>query len=403
MTDADKAQPSSPEKPENTEPKLTKQSTEKPPKSNVSTKPANQVDTKPQSLGLVWFVVLLNLVLIGTIGGAGAWYYWNKLRHTDSQVAAAVTSVEQQTQAVQTLQRNQDIQLKAQQEQSATLDASLGQTADQLALANQRLETQQQVINNLQLQLAEIGGRRPSDWLLAEADYLVRIAGRKLWLEADERSALMMLKEADKRLADLADPSLLPIRQLLAEDIQALQQINPTSLTSVALSLSGMLPLIEALPVDALRLPDPEPGQEVQALTNSISDWRENLSRSWDALVEDFITIKRRETAVEPYMSEQAQWLLKEQLQLALMQAKSAAIAAQPTLYQQSLQRALHILVEDFDLEETAVQQFMAALQNLQQTEVEKPYPQQFRVQKPLEDRLDERLNALFSRGEKSL
>jgi uroporphyrin-3 C-methyltransferase len=102
-------------------------------------------------------------------------------------------------------------------------------------------------------------------------------------------------------------------------------------------------------------------------------------------------------------MSEQAQWLLKEQLQLALMQAKSAVIAAQPTLYQQSLQRALHILVEDFDLEETAVQQFMAALQNLQQTEVEKPYPQQFRVQKPLEDRLDERLNALFSRGEQSL
>ena len=403
MTDADKAQPSSAKKPENTEPKLTKQSTEKPPKSNVSTKPANQVGVKPQSLGLVWFVVLLNLVLIGTIGGAGAWYYWHKLRHTDSQVAAAVISVEQQTRAVQILQRNQDFQLKAQQEQSAALDASLGQTADQLELANQRLETQQQVINNLQLQLAEIGGRRPSDWLLAEADYLVRIAGRKLWLEADERSALMMLKEADKRLADLADPSLLPIRQLLAEDIQALQQINPTSLTSVALSLSGMLPLIEALPVDALRLPDPEPGQEVQALTNSVSDWRENLSRSWDALVEDFITIKRRETAVEPYMSEQAQWLLKEQLQLALMQAKSAAIAAQPTLYQQSLQRALHILVEDFDLEETVVQQFMAALQNLQQTEVEKPYPQQFRVQKPLEDRLDERLNTLFSRGEQSL
>ena len=217
MTDADKAQPSSAKKPENTEPKLTKQSTEKPPKSNVSTKPANQVGVKPQSLGLVWFVVLLNLVLIGTIGGAGAWYYWHKLRHTDSQVAAAVISVEQQTRAVQILQRNQDIQLKAQQEQSAALDASLGQTADQLELANQRLETQQQVINNLQLQLAEIGGRRPSDWLLAEADYLVRIAGRKLWLEADERSALMMLKEADKRLADLADPSLLPIRQLLVE------------------------------------------------------------------------------------------------------------------------------------------------------------------------------------------
>lgn len=403
MTDADKAKPSSEEKKESTAISATPAPTEKPKKSDTANRQTTPTAPKPQSLGLVWFIILVNLVLVGAIGGAGAWYYWNKLRFTDEQVASAVTRVDQQQEVVQTLQTNQDQQRQTQLNDVETLTNQLNASANQLASAFDRIETQQQHIANLQLQLAEIGGRRPSDWLLAEADYLVRVAGRKLWLEADERSALMMLKEADRRLADLADPSLLPIRQLLAEDIQTLQQINPTSLTSVALSLSGMIPLIKTLPVDAHRLPEPEPGQELEPLTDSVSDWRENLSRSWDALVEKFITVKRRETAVEPYMSEKAQWLLKQQLQLALMQAKSAAIDAQATLYQQSLQRALQILVEDFDLDSTSVQQFMAALQNLQQIEIEKPYPQQFRVQKPLEDRLDERMNALFGRGEQSL
>lgn len=34
------------------------------------------------------------------------------------------------------------------------------------------------------------------DWLLAEADYLVRMAGRKLWLERDATAAQMLLVEA---------------------------------------------------------------------------------------------------------------------------------------------------------------------------------------------------------------
>jgi len=83
----------------------------------------------------------------------------------------------------------------------------------------------------LERQISELSGRRPSDWLLAEANYLVNMAGRKLFLENDIGTSMTLLAEADARLEDLGDPSLLPIRALIASDIQTLQQVNPVSTT----------------------------------------------------------------------------------------------------------------------------------------------------------------------------
>lgn len=106
---------------------------------------------------------------------------------------------------------------------------------------------------------------------------------------------------------------------------------------------------------------------------------------------------------VEPLMSEQAQWLVREQLSFALLQAKSAALQGQQTLYQQSLQRALGIVIEDFELTSVEVEQYSVALQNLQQTNIERTFPQQLRAQQPLNDRLNERINRLFSNGDDAL
>ncbi|WP_100657641.1 uroporphyrinogen-III C-methyltransferase [Alteromonas flava] len=367
---------------------------------NEQEKPSKQ---SPRTSGLVWFFLGLNwLLLIAAVAAAG-WYYWSELRVGDAQVQRNQTAVAQQqaltTQLSASLQANAnalDTLIADRDRQEQTSAAAIAQLSE----AN---NTSQAQIGQLRAQLEEVGGRRPSDWLLAEADYLVRMAGRKLWLEGDTRSALMMLSAADARLADLGDPSLLPLRQLLAEDVQNLQQINPVSLTSVALSLSGMLPLIEQLPVDALKLPEPTAGQEIEPLTESVSDWWENLRRTMRTMMDDFISVKHRDQPVEPLMSEKLQWLLKEQLSLTLMQAKSAAMRAEPTLYQQSLQRAMAILIEDFDLENTAVQQFTHALQNLLETDISKTLPQQFKVQQPLEDRLNDRINAAFRVGEQPL
>ncbi|WP_260682195.1 uroporphyrinogen-III C-methyltransferase, partial [Klebsiella pneumoniae] len=40
-------------------------------------------------------------------------------------------------------------------------------------------------------------------WLLAQADFLVKLAGRKLWSDQDVTTAAALLKSADASLADM--------------------------------------------------------------------------------------------------------------------------------------------------------------------------------------------------------
>ncbi len=73
--------------------------------------------------------------------------------------------------------------------------------------------------------VADMKGRSPNDWLLAEADYLVKLSARKLYLEHDIFSATELLENADQRIASLNDPNLFPLRQAMANDITALKAL----------------------------------------------------------------------------------------------------------------------------------------------------------------------------------
>ena len=60
------------------------------------------------------------------------------------------------------------------------------------------MQQQDKSIASLQLAIADVQGRRPNDWLLAEADYLVKLAGRKLFLEHDAHNQIITVKHTEK-------------------------------------------------------------------------------------------------------------------------------------------------------------------------------------------------------------
>lgn len=327
--------------------------------------------------GLLWFVTLVNLCLILALAGAGYWFWqqWENVKNTENtEIASQKNAISAQAQTIDQLRRS---------------------LAEQESDQQQAIDKQNELISQAIMQaqsnsknLAEISGRRPADWLLAEADYLVRMSGRKLWLENDVRTAIAMLQAADSRLQDLADPSLLPVRQFIASDIQNLQQVNQVSLTSIALSLSGMVQQVSNLP---LSLPEVEvKGFEPQELTG--------MARVW-AYIESNFKYQANEGPVKPLLSEQQQWLAREQLRFALMQAQTAIMKEQDTLYRQSLQRAIGLLVEHFDLETTEVESLLGALRKLEDTNVARKYPQQLDSAKPLQDILEDRMSDSFSNG----
>jgi uroporphyrin-3 C-methyltransferase len=350
---------------------------------------------KKVKTGGLWFLTILNFLLILGVAGPSYWYWMQtqEAKNTEQQdIVQLESTVAQLVQAQQQAENRLT---------NAITDSKNVTTQSIDNLLSQVLENSA-TDQALQKKIAEISGRRPSDWLLAEADYLVTMAGRKLYLEQDIRTSITLLQEADARLADLNDPSLLPIRALIASDVQTLQQINPVSTTSIALAISGMLPQVSSLSLDTLKLPEP-PNEDKVDLTDNISDWRSNLSAVWHSIVEDFITVTPVNKPLEPYLAERQQWLIEQQLKHALTQAKSAALDEQFTLYQSSLQEAIALVVEHYQLEEIAVEQFINALQQLQNTNFERNFPRQLSAQAALRDAIERRLERQFNNRDESL
>ena len=359
-------------------------------------KPAQSAPPKTAKTGLLWLITLLNLLLLGSAAYGGYWYFNqhsvtqtkldtlrselnNELGQKHSQMANRAATLEQQ--------------ISAQAE--ATQDVLDGEAAQQATV--EQLENQ---LQGALAQIQELDGRRPTDWLIAEADYLVRMAGRKMWLEKDLRTAIMLLGNADQRLKSLADPSVLPVRALIAQDIQSLQQVNPVSEVSVALALDGLVKQ-----VDKLAIITPKEANEFtrDEVSDSASDWKQNLLNVWRSLVDDFIRVEYRDEPVEPMMTAQQEWLSREQIKLALQQAQAAALAGEQALYQASIERAATIISDDYIQSNSDVSGFQSALSQLKNTDISKAVPTELSSQAALESLLDSRVKRVFGEGASAL
>ena len=361
----------------------------------------SDADTTPKKVktGGLWLFSIFNfLIIIGICAAAGwTWYQWqqNQTNETDTgeKIEAKLSSIDSVIVKLNSA-------ISASQKELAQINSDLTQQNE--TLSNNIDGLLEQIVQNadenkaLQSRIADLSGRRPADWLLAEADYLVRIAGRKLWLENDVSTAMLMMQAADSRLEDIGDPSLFPVRKLIAEDIQALHQVNPVAINSIALALSGMIPQVNNLPLNALKIPEIEENKAQNELSENIGDWRSNLSKTWDSLVDDFIQIETSEKPVLPYLSTKQRWLITEQLKLALSQAKSAALDEQESLYMNALQQATALVVEHFQLDDNNVKQFADALQQLQNTTIAKDYPRQLKSANALKDVIEQRVQSVF-------
>ena len=363
-------------------------------------------DTKGNGHKGVWFLGFFNLILILSLAAAAYWY-WMQQQNQETQPNPKIIALENAVRII-----NADLS-----QLSSTLVATETQNIEQQTLLSELTDTSIQQIKNLDdlaqrvnlnalkneglaKRIADVSGRRPADWLLAEADYLVKLAGKKLWLEGDVKSAIMLLKSADVRITDLADASLLPIRALLAKDIQTLQQVNQVSTESIALSVSALIAQVDNLPLETLKLPEAEMAETKTELSDDVTDWQANLKSSWNAIVDDFISVEKRSAEITPFISTKQQWLAREQLKFALLNAQQAVLNHQTTLYQQALQQSLDIVITHYQLDNVGVEAYIDSIQQLILIDTSRKLPSQLDAQQPLAEIIEQRIQTLFAGGQ---
>ncbi|KGK17411.1 uroporphyrinogen-III C-methyltransferase [Vibrio navarrensis] len=341
------------------------------------TEKAPHSNTQPeQKRGSKLSIIAIVIALLGT--GGLAYQMQQQSSHYQAQIAALQNQL-QQTQSSLTQQMNQ-VKTDTAQQASSTLHK-----------AEVELAQQQKSIESLQLAMADVKGRRPNDWLLAEADYLVKLAGRKLFLERDATSATHLMESADQRIATLNDPSLVPLRKAMASDITKLKTIPIIDRDGLVLRLTALQQQVDQLPLANAILPEAKAVEKTE-VSEDISNWQDNLLTSLKDFSENFITFRTRDGNVIPLLSPEQHFYLKENIKAKLETAIKAVYLEQGELYTIALTTAESWSESFFNPDDNAVKEFNRSLKQLSQQNVQVAYPVKLETQNQLADVIRERL-----------
>ncbi|MEL4282158.1 MULTISPECIES: uroporphyrinogen-III C-methyltransferase [Shewanella] len=319
-----------------------------------STQAARQMVQVNRSSWAIRFGVLLALGLtVCTIGG-GYLLYQQMQQQLQLQETKNLALQDQLQQAL--LAPNQRI---AQLEQQQLSDAK---TFQELA----KLATDQ---SQLQDRLNKLAQRSPTHWMASEAEYLVNMAGRKLWLEKDPRTATDLLKSADETIAAMNNPALLPIRKALAKDIAATANIKSADIEGSVLAIDALIDQLDKLPLNRADADASAP--EDTAISGDLNDWQSNLSKTWKALTQDFITIRHRTADAPALLAPEQQWYLVENVRHKLLQAQLALYRYDRAAYHQSLMMARQWIQTYFDVQAHPTTEAIAEIDKLATLELD--------------------------------
>src|SRR5690554_6547046 len=160
-------------------------------------------------------------------------------------------------------------------------------------LSEQRVlsATQQRQIDHNARELLEAGNRTRTDWLLAEAEYLLRIANQRLLIEKDIKGALSALESADEVLSESDDIGVFPVRQQLAREVLSLRGIQGVDRTGMYLKLDAAIASLHDL-TDLALIHDRAPRFSMTGDEQAPADGSIRLAWGWNRFLD---TMKQSE------------------------------------------------------------------------------------------------------------
>ncbi len=245
----------------------------------------------------------------------------------------------------QSLINTQQQQLKQIRQQQAQITEQVQKQLQQNTLAqNTELTTLKETIAAFLKQNQH--SRR--DWLIAEAEYLIKLANHRLVLVRDVATSIHALRAADERLREVGNPRFIPLRQALAFDIQQLNSVPVIDVVGLSLKLNAIQKQIEALP---LKTPDPKTIEKKNQQTTQLSQaegWEKIPAAIWQDLLKLF-QIQTHNERIQPLLSPEHRFFLVQNLKLQLEQARLALLNNQPVIYKDRIQQAQQWIKRYFD------------------------------------------------------
>lgn len=332
-------------------------------------KAENQSKADKQPSGLPGKVALL-LALIA-VAGVG-YLYWLQL-----QSGQTIINSQQQISA------DVEAQLQNSQQQLNGQISDLNNQISQLkSKANADAANIEELQNRLTRSIQQITATQQNtrkDWIIAEAEYLLRLANQRVLMEQTPQGALKLLRSADKILKETDDVTIYAVRKALAEDIAALEAVPELDTEGQFLrisALNGQVDNLKLIPLsEQHKLPEIVADVSNESFT---ATWSENLQQAWAKIADKFnqlIVIQDRDAPVEPLLSPQQNYYLKQNLHLMLEQAQLSLLQRQQGTYLNSLDKAENWIGTYFEASDSTTKALLKSIAELKQVEVAPQLP----------------------------
>lgn len=308
-----------------------------------------------------WILPLFLFLVMLVALTAGGYFGWKKFLQYRFEQQAAITELQAQL-AARPTRAEMDGSLRP-------LQQSVGKTDGQIA----KLQQQQQSLLTSTEKLYELYGRDENGWKLAEVEYLMSIAQHKLILEQDFEGAAKTLDAASNRIAELADPGLLPVRVQINDEIAALK-------TRARPDLVGMTLLLSRLSRQILQL-SPEyvarPGASAEAEAEIVSapdDASLPLDQRLMNFMSSLVTIKRNSPQTD--QNEVTQIVdVRQKLEDNLKLARWSVLERDAFQFDRLITESIELFSKYYDLENAKNADFHASLLKLQRSSLKVEFP----------------------------
>lgn len=292
--------------------------------------------------------VALVLALAATIAAV---YLWKELAQTRARAALTEDTLS---------------------ERIASLQESEGRQAAELSRALKGTEEAALQDEAIKRSIDELRGRLTrdrSEWILAEVDYLLSLAGQRLTLEQDVPTAIAALEAADGRLQALDEPILLSVREAIAREVQALRRLPSPDRPGLALQLGELAGSAAELPVAEGLL-----NRGDRAASPAETSDRGFFAAIWED-IKGLVTIHRRGELALPLLPVEQRYFLRQNLVLKLETARLALLRREPALYKATLAEAEGWVARYFDPRDARVRSLADAIAMLKSQEIAPELP----------------------------
>ena len=302
---------------------------------------------------LFWVAIIALAVAVFAAG-----YSYRQLGNVKRESARRLAELQQAVTTANDTANRADAEARAARQQAAVVEARLAEEQGQR-------EALEQLYSDL--------SRGRDDAVLVEVERLITVAAQELQLSGNVATALAALQTADVRLSRSDNARFVPLRRVLARDIERLKAAPAVDFTGIALKLDQLASSVDSWPLLAA-VAAASPASSTPTAADAASPASGWWQRQWRALqgelgeYRDLIRIRHVDSPESVLLDAQQQTLVRQQLRLRLLNARQALLARNDRLFRADLAEAQALMARYIDIRSPPAAGALALIKQLAST-----------------------------------